>query len=263
MGPVELVWEDGLILGSIILLSATLPEPRSMQLLCAFLLGHLLALTVTLWLTRTRAIGYITAFGLGLAVWLWDQPVACLAASTLVYLVAYEGIRRGLEQFPWKPRKLPDFSDLNRLLASAGPCGWPFDRMLGQVLIDGISRIDAAICCMLSTWWLFVISSFIRDPSDRVKAVVIPLCLACVLSPIIRLSIYLDGYNSPISLWGRIRTGRWIIPGYDHVFIVPLFTLASGPLSVYCLHVFGLPLDVCMMIGTGLYHLSPWLRHRD
>ncbi len=255
MGPVELVWEDGLVLGSIILLSATLPLPRSMHLLCAFLLCHLLGLTVTLWLTRSRAIGYVTAFGLGLAVWLWDQPVACLAASTVVYLVGYEGLWRGLARFPWTPRKMPDFSDLNRLFASAGPCGWPFDRMLGQVLIGGLSRIEVVVGCMLGSWWLFVLTSFFRDPNDRLKILVIPFCIFWFTIPIIRLTIYLDGYIAPISFWGRIRTGRWIIPGFDHVFIIPLFIVAIGPLSVYSLRASGLPLDVCMMIGTGLMAL--------
>ncbi len=71
LGPVELVWEDGLIVGLLILLSATLPHPHAVQLLCAFLLSHLFALTVTLFLTGTWAIGYAAAFALGLPVWLW------------------------------------------------------------------------------------------------------------------------------------------------------------------------------------------------
>ena len=33
LGPVELVWEDGLILGPLILLSAVLPEPGALHLL--------------------------------------------------------------------------------------------------------------------------------------------------------------------------------------------------------------------------------------
>ena len=68
LGPVELRWEDGLILGPIILLSAILPEPRAMQLLDAFLLSHLLMLVVTLWLTE----------GIGRSVisrpWGWAWP---------------------------------------------------------------------------------------------------------------------------------------------------------------------------------------------
>ena len=43
-GPVELIWEDGIIVGALILLSSILPAPRAMQLLNAFLLSHLAAL---------------------------------------------------------------------------------------------------------------------------------------------------------------------------------------------------------------------------
>ena len=235
MGPVELVWEDGLVVGSMMLLSATLPEPHSLSVLCAFLLGHLLGVTIALFNTRVKWIGYVTAFGLGMAFWLLDKPIACLAAATLVYLIAYEGLWRGLAQFPWKPRTMPDFSDLSNVGAGAA-CGWPFDRMIRDVLGQGISRIDAVICCALGSWWLFVLSSFFRGAETRMKLVVVPFSILLVVLPILRLAIYVDGHRSPISLWGRIMTGRWIIPGYDQVFVAPLLIVVSGPLSVYCLH---------------------------
>jgi hypothetical protein len=43
-----------------------------------------------------------------------------------------------------------------------------------------------------------------------------------------RLLLYCIGYSPPISLRGRIRTFRWIIPGYDQVFVAPLLTLLVG-----------------------------------
>ena len=78
------------------------------QLLCAFLLAHLLALTPSFWLTRSEAFGYITAFVLGLAVRLWHQPLACLATLTGVYLIAYEGLRRSMAAIPLGWPKLPN-----------------------------------------------------------------------------------------------------------------------------------------------------------
>src|SRR5262249_12037823 len=44
-------------------------------------------------------------------------------------------------------------------------------------------------------------------------------------APISRLSLYLSGYLPPISIWGRLTTGRWIIPGYDKVFVAPLLAV--------------------------------------
>lgn len=259
MGPVELVWEDGLIVGSMILLNGTLPVPHSMSLVCAFLLAHLGGLTLSLWATRVRAIGYLTAFGLGLAVWLWRWPAACLAVSTLVYMIGYEGLYRGLSQFPWKPRRMPTISDLSKEMSdfrvAAEPCGWPFDRMMREIRFDGISRIDAAISCTLLSWWLFVLSSFVRLSEIRERAAVALFFIVWMMVPITRVAVYLQGYQSPISFWGRIWTGRWIIPGYDRVFVPPILILAGGPLSVYCLQAGGVPLDIAAIIGIGIVML--------
>jgi len=218
-------------------------------------LSHLFALSVTLWLTRTRAIGYATAVGLGLAVWLWRQPIACLAASTVVYLIAYEGLRRGLEQFPWKPRKLPNLMNTD-LLDGAGPaewCGWPYDRMMRDTSKDRrISRIDAVLCCVLESWWLFVLASLIPDPLNRAGFLAIPLLVSTGVLPIVRLAVYIVGYQSPITLWGRIWTFRWIIPGYDHVFVAPICTLLAGPMTLmFLFQACELPLEVCLPIATG------------
>ena len=253
MGPVELVWEDGLILGPLILLSAVLPEPGALHLLCAFLLNHLLALTATLFLTRTWAIGYAVAFALGLAVWLWRQPLACLVVSILVYLMAYEGLRRGFNRFPWKRFELPN-ADTD-LISRGGPSemwGWPYDRMLRDVVGDhGISRIDAVLCCMLVGWWLFVLSSFFGDPWDRHGVLFCPFFAALAICPLLRLWVYIKGYVPPTTFWARIITGRWIIPGYDQVFVAPICTFLVGPLFLVLFRRWSVLLEVSLPIATA------------
>lgn len=42
-----------------------------------------------------------------------------------------------------------------------------------------------------------------------------------------RLYIYCAGHRPPINLWGRLITFRWLIPGYDRVFVAPLCALAA------------------------------------
>jgi hypothetical protein len=44
----------------------------------------------------------------------------------------------------------------------------------------------------------------------------------------IRLLVYLDGSAAPISLLGRLATGRLVIRGYDSVFAAPLLALWAG-----------------------------------
>ena len=250
------MWEDGLIVGLLILLSATLPHPHAVHLLCAFLLSHLLALTVTLFLTGAWAIGYAAAFALGLPVWLWRAPLPCLAAAACVYLLAYEGLRRGLEQFPWKrPERPRTEADL---LSMGGPStllGWPYDRMLRDVAGDHkISRIDAVLCCMLLGWWLVVLSSFM-DVSDRRVVLSTVYLGGLAFCPIVRLYIYVKGYIFPITLWARIWTGRWILPGYDQVFVAPICSFLAGLLSLLLLREASVPSEIALPIATALTFL--------
>jgi hypothetical protein len=253
MGPIELVWEDGMFLASLILLAATLPEPHAVQLLCAFLLAHLLGLSFSFLLTRTRAPGYATAFGLGLAVWLWRQPVACLVAATLVYLIADEGLWQALRSFPWEPWKLPRLtSEMTSVDWQREDCGWPYDRMLGEVIeLREISRIDALLGCMLGSGWLYVLASLLGDPKDR-SAVMLLAVLPAALSPLFRLIVYGYVYMYPISFWARIWTFRWIIPGYDQIFIAPLCSLLAGPMTGVFLYAWGVPVEVCLPVASGV-----------
>jgi hypothetical protein len=261
LGGVDLRWEDLLILASFILLSALLPKPRAMSLLCAFLLGHLFALTATLWLTRVRTIGYFTAGGLGLAVWLWPQPIACLVASTVVYLIAYEGVWRGLEQFPWKPRKFVRLNtDLTNLSWHEEPCGWPYDRIMRETLINrGISRIDAVLCCVIAIWWLFVLTSFIADPLGRLGFLTVTFLFLVMICFCARLFLYIQGYQSPITIWGRIWTFRWIIPSYDRVFLAPICTILAGLSTFAVLQAGDVPRDVCAIVATGVTAMTALL----
>lgn len=263
LGPVELVLEDGLVVGPLLLCSAILPQPHAMSILAAFLLGNLGVLVVTLWLTGIRMIGYLSAFGVGLAVKLWHQPIECVAMAAIVYLVAYEGLVQALDRFPWTPQPLGDrANNALAVLRAVSPspaspppelCGWPYDRMLGDVKkAAGISRLDAVICCALASWWLYVAASFIPDQKNRLGALLLACQLPYILFPLGRIAVYAQGYSAPITVWGRIRTMRWIIPGYDQVFVGPLCSILAGPAALGLLFACGVPVDASIAIGAGV-----------
>jgi hypothetical protein len=255
-GPIELVWEDGLVLGALVLLSATQPHPPALYLLCTFLYTYLLVLELSFWLTRSWAAGYATAFGLGLVVWLLRHPIACLASLIVVYAITYAGLRQTMARFPRALRKLPKpGDDLSSPAMSWGiaPLGWPHDPMMAGIVEDhGIWRIDAVLVCMLSVWWLSGIASLFPEAQERFVIAVVAICVAMVLAPIARLGKYTQGCSSPISLRGRIRTGRWIIPGHDRVFIAPICALIAGPATVVLLRACTIDASVSYTIGAGM-----------
>lgn len=254
LGPVELTWADGLTLGILILLRATQPEPRAPQMLCIFLFANLIALTLSFWLTRSSAFGYTTAFALGFAVIAWRRPWICLAVLTGTYLIAYEGLRRAMAAFPWTVRKLPRLSEERSTLTwQRETCGWPHDRMMAQIVADrGVSRIDVVLLCMLAGWWCTAMISQIREPDSRTVASACVFAAAIGLAPLLRMMIYQSGYSPPIGVWGRIWTLRWIIPGYDRVFIAPICALIAGPATLVLLRACGLPQDASLIFAAGM-----------
>jgi hypothetical protein len=254
LGPVAPTWGDGLFMATAILLSAIQPEPRSMQLLCVFLMSHLLALLPTLWL-GSGAIGYTTAAGLGLVVRLFNTPVACLVAATFVYLIAYEGLRRSLEKFPWQSRH-PQPSSQNVLgdqaVDQVMQVGWPHGQMLAEVRdARPISRLDALLGCMLLSWWIDCLASLITDPQKRLSVLGF-VSVATLAAPYIRLMVYRRGYAAPLSLWARIRLFKPIVPGYDRVFIGPVCSLLARPNTLALQTAMRAPLDVCLSIACGM-----------
>ncbi len=261
LGPVELVWEDGLVLGPLILISNTLPDSRAPQLLCTFLLVHLIGVNLSFWLTRSRGFGYATAFGLGLAVWTWYEPIACLAVLAGTYALAYEGLRRALARFPWVRRgsteTVHDATWIEYLGFYLEPCGWPHDRMMADVIrCPSVRRIHAVLCTSLACWWFYALVSLINDPEVRWGVSVGGFVAAMSFTPIIRLGIYIQGYLTPLGPWARIRTNRWIVPGYDRVFVAPICSPLVGLAVLVLLSACGVPGPARCTVAAGMSILA-------
>jgi hypothetical protein len=76
---------------------------------------------------------------------------------------------------------------------------------------------------------------------------------------------YCNGYAPPINIWGRLTTGRLIIPGYDQVVLAPFAVLAVGiaawyvPLWLEFNPIFATPIALAMMWWI-IWGMPPSLR---
>src|SRR5262249_26299220 len=102
--------------------------------------------------------------------------------------------------------------------------GWPFDCIRPRDVAASISYRDGLMLSLLAGWWVFVVFQRVGSPA-RVGGDLV-LGFICRFARAGRIGTYCWGYAPPISLWGRIFTLRWVIPGYDYVFLAPL--LAAG-----------------------------------
>ena len=137
-----------------------------------------------------------------------------------------------------------------------GPCcGWPYDRFYSRRQIGRAvgPRVDASWAACWSaggstcSWHCFAIRVIGR--AGQVRIFIVCLRLRAADSP----GDLRPRYQTPISFWGRIRTVRWIIPGYDQVFVGPLL-LAHGravPCCLPCARFRDRPVDLGHALASG------------
>src|SRR5205823_2709487 len=79
---------------------------------------------------------------------------------------------------------------------------------------------DALLISMLAGWWVYSLQAWFPNPFFLQMAF-----MQSVIFVFFRFVNYRRGYAPPISLAGRLATFRWIIPGYDQIFLGPVFAL--------------------------------------
>ncbi|MGE5194957.1 MAG: hypothetical protein ACM3U2_20895 [Deltaproteobacteria bacterium] len=227
VGPIHLVVQDGLVLAALAGLAwARHPAVSWPHLILKFLFVYELALAITFSVLKMAWFAYTIGFGLGLIVLLWQMPQMALPVAAAFYLAAYAGLRRALDNFEnWNLEWLDEQTTLavtqegiDRMRRNV--LGWPFDSIRPRDVGGSISYRDGLMLSLILGWWMFVILQHV-DPGARVVANFF-LGFVCLFAAGGRMQVYCWGYAPPINLWGRIFTLRWIIPGYDYVFIAPL-----------------------------------------
>jgi len=262
LGPIHLVPQDVLVL--LLLTAMAYLSPERLYLPSILFLGaYLAALCLSFWTTGLVWTGYATAFGLCLIVRLAADPWAALAVAAIMYPLAYAGLRQSLAQFPWQ--ETPLAVRLERAISlqtdrdqpNLKVMGWPWDRLRPtQPHEAGISYRDGILASLLCGWWLYSVIANISDREAQFEIAAACYTLGLIGAAVVRLAVYSLHYWPPISLWGRIWTFRWIIPGYDRVFLAPLCTAAVGVAAPIALNWLGLPWEISFPVSVSLVLLA-------
>jgi hypothetical protein len=254
-GPVLLAWQDIPVLALLIGPAWLALGPEAWPLVPAFALAYLFTLAVLVHKAGERAAAYLTWFGIGGMVLLAHLPAAVLAVAAGTYAVAAVGFRRSLERFPW----LPGDDEKARLQAFvAQGLQWPFDRLAPLAPPPLLRSWEGPVCGLLAAWGLFAVGFELdRLPpnirGEKMSGLVeyspaLVLCLAAAL----RVGIYMYTHLPPISLLGRLATGRLIIPRYDVIFVAPLLAMVASPAGLFAFQEVWLPGYAGSAIGAGL-----------
>jgi hypothetical protein len=219
LGPVRLVPQDlvvlGVILAPVALPAAKLPltvgvMPVVLGGLQAFLLAYALCLGVTFMLTEVARLAYPLAFGAG--AWLvFRDPLAGVAIAAAMAAWTQLGLSASLGGFPWREETDPKL-DLGEV--------YPYAQLKHDTDYVKVRWYDGLALASLGGWWTYVLCSL--EGMEPAAVVMVGAVAA-----FIRLAVYLNGTAAPISLLGRLRTLRPVIPGYDVAWLAPALALVA------------------------------------
>ncbi|MEN6627875.1 MAG: ankyrin repeat domain-containing protein [Candidatus Sumerlaeia bacterium] len=264
MGPAQLVPKDAIAVALVWLLtwpiqwifpSSDVDRVSFMALaLIAILVPYIFVIMLSLIPTGQWTGFFVLAFGAGFIGLFYQNPGWVLLALGVMYAAADIFLGRAIAGFPWKnPRAEPwlgtaGVSDAN--LAQQFTRELFYSTIIGKtevgmpqnalVPLDSRLRVPLGHGLMLSVlagWIVYVLSRiFGAFPDEAVRdwarfREADPLLLICpialVLCALFRLAVYATGNLPPISFWGRVLTGRWIVPAYDVIFVVPILSVAA------------------------------------
>lgn len=262
-GPLFLVAQDFLILGIISLLSYCHSSEHWHLTPALFFTAHYLMCLISFLLIRKFRSAYVLTFVFSSLLYFHAMPVLLLISVAIMSIISHLGLRESLLTFDKWSGEIPYFLQTNnqtaKELARNNTLGWPYDLM-GPVSSPAKPNREWTIAIALLTgWWSF---SVIQQITDGPEFLWLMISIGLWVVSFVPTSKCLSGHASPINIWGRIRTGRWIIPGYDKIFLSPLvvgfFLALSACLAIFSPQAVALNSGITAMLSVFFtIYLSP------
>ena len=237
LGPVHPVWQDAAVIGVLAGIAKWHAQLDPSLPVLAFGMTYLIIMTILLAMTRLWTAFLALAF-------LWPAlmlptlagwPSILLVAALI--LVICLGHRKSLQTFPW-----PILSNTNRTNTAAegrsglnlelrldgfggepSYLGWPYLALSPKIKRRPIPGSTSFFISALAGWWTYCIVESSR--MESLPGLVLTFALAAAL---LRMLIYCSSIAPPFNIWGRIASGRLILPGFDKIFLTPLAVVSVG-----------------------------------
>lgn len=226
-GPLQLVPQDLLVVCGLAVLYRT-PSMWMLYFPTIFLVGYQSMLAICGRMIGHWRLAYSLGFGLGAVMLFIDRPEYAFAAADACFIIGRIAVSRALATFPWDLPWQADFHTFKSINdeEKRRRLGWPYDQMKPTDPKPVIPLSDGICVSFLIGWWWFVVLTHL-DPEPRAF---LPggVMMATFGFAIARIAQYALSHRSPISFFGRLFTLRWIIPGYDQIFVAPLIAVAAS-----------------------------------
>ncbi len=269
MGPVHLVLQDVLVVGAMTAITVLrIPDFSPIVIPTCFFFAYTIGSIVSLGMLE-HWTSAVLIFALGSLVRFTQQPWMALAWLGAIFFVTLIGYRQtmidpanwddtwwgkqGLSDNNGRPDQTLQERTRNNVL------GWPWDFASLKRNETPMPFVAGLVLSILIAWWVHAILYHLqKQVFGNVLGLYWIMLMPTGIVAVVRIGIYCWGQLPPISLVGRLITFRWIIPGYDKVFIAPLTVLLLGWYGPYVLFhwgvepQYGIPLLAFMIFLVAL-----------
>lgn len=245
LGPVMLVWQDAMVLLVLLSLAHWHAHVSVLPVVLAFCCGYAIASLPPL-LGSYSWGAYGTFFGVAFVARWIQTPEIAAPLSVALLLYTQFALRKSLQRFPWE-RKPPEV-----------------DHSLRQGMLALIPRDTRPLVptrralvgsALLGVWLWCVLSIGDAQFPPTIAGTIQGSALMAGFAAFLllgRWTAYCGPYRAPLTLFGRIVTGRLIIPGYDYVMLAPAMALPVAALLPIGLTAMSVPWPVILSITAAV-----------
>lgn len=241
LGPIQVVPQDLVVLALFELMLWDAPLHLRLTIPAVFLFGLAACWALSLWVTEFRSAFYQIGYALGTTLWISSlSPSAAFVCLIATYILALFRLQQSFATFPWSypsawrqlfTQKLKGERKAQGLAGESTIWGWSYD-VLSPHRVEQWPLRDRLLLSGLAGWFALAIMSnsqfklllFMVPPVAVVGGAV--YCFKQVLS-------YVWSHSPPISLGGRLLTGRWVIPSYDVALLPIVYYFGTVFLAFY------------------------------
>jgi len=218
LGPVHLVWQDAVVIGALIAIAKWYAHVNPLVPAGMFGLVYgggmtTLLLDVTSCWASCLVLGFLWPALMLPAVSGWPM----IGLIVALFAVIWHGYRKSLKAFPWPNRSEKSIWRIELPIGGMSNVGWPYARLSPKFSSPPVPISASFFISILIGWWYYcAILRFQFPPMPEM------IVVFAALAALFRLLGYCASVAPSFNLWGRLVRGRFIVPGFDKVFLTPL-----------------------------------------
>jgi hypothetical protein len=267
-GTVGLHWADLLALGLVILYClpfTAIPWWAPVPLFMILQIGMIMILLLPRAGQYRELLGiYLLGCAMLIAIMNLLLTLA-LGIFIVAWVLSLVALERSFRSFPWRETRertqLISQKTLGDLLKSkTEQVGWPHTALAPNSEPPSVSLEQSVNWALFLSVTAFVPVHFLvlamPDREDGFVFASLIMGLAALIFGLFRLFSYISGRRSSCPIQYRIVHFKWIVPGYDKVFVAPIAIFMIPFLMMPAMRFLGLRADFGVLIGSFLIVLS-------